>query len=67
MKSREILKAVTRAQLFLQAARAYLSAERTYADAHHIAPGPRSLPVESGGLRRSSLDLTRALAEVRRS
>jgi len=67
MKSRAILKAVTRAQLFIQSARAYLQAERTYTDAHHVAPGPRSLPVESGNLRRSSLDLTLALAEVRRS
>ena len=64
MKSKSILQAATRARLFLQAAEKYLAAERTYADAHHIAPGPRSLPVESGGLRRSSLDLTRALAEV---
>jgi len=67
MKSKSILQAATRARLFIQSAEKYLRAERTYADAHHIAPGPRSLPVESGGLRRSSLDLTRALAEVRRS
>ena len=67
MNSKQILKAATRARLFLQAAEKYLAAERKYADAHLVAPGARSLPVESGSLRRSSLDLTRALAEVRRS
>jgi len=66
MKSKEIIKAATRARLFIQAAEKYLAAERTYADAHLIAPGPRSLPVESGGLRRSSLDLTRSLSAMRK-
>jgi len=66
MKSKSILQAATRARLFIQAAEKYLRAERTYTDAHHIVPGPRSLPVESGGLRRSSLDLSRSLSQMRK-
>jgi len=65
MNSKQILKAATRARLFLQAAEKYLAAERKYADAHLVVPGDRALPVESGALRRSSLDLSRQLSTMR--
>lgn len=48
-------------------ARRFLARWRDYRVAMRNAGGNYACPVESGALRRASLDLTRALAAMRRS
>jgi hypothetical protein len=60
MNINEVLKAINEAQRFINKADAYIEAERGKSASYLI------IPKESGALRRSSMDLTRALAELRK-
>jgi len=66
LKPINIKKAVAEARRFLSAVDALDKAapERFAKDRHHIPLD--GLPKESGAVRRASMDLTRALAEMRK-
>ena len=59
MKIQSIADAQIKAQVFLRAAKAYVDRKANDKDAEFGCK-------ESGALRRASLDLTRALAEMRK-
>ena len=59
MNTERILDAVVEAQTFIDRARELVEARK------QVEYG--TLPKESGALRRASMDLTRALAEMRRA
>lgn len=58
MDTKRILDAVVEAQNFIDRARVLIEARKTEPDWLH--------PKQSGAVRRASMDLTRALAEMRR-
>jgi hypothetical protein len=60
MRKEAILDAKAEAKRFLNRVKEYEEVER-------LRPGWQANPMESGALRRSSMDLTRALAFMRRS
>jgi hypothetical protein len=60
MKLEKIKEAQSEAKRFLKRAEVYLKAEKEKVCEYNM------IPKESGALRRSSLDLTRALADIRK-
>jgi len=62
MNPTEIRKAVAEAKLFIKRANAALAIVRKIGDFDYLDGGK-----ESGALRRSSMELTRSLADMRRA
>lgn len=60
MNDAKVREAISEAKRFIKAAEAYRRAEAEKAEPWHTTPK------ESGAVRRASMDLTRALAEMRK-
>lgn len=60
MNQTGVKKAISEAERFIAAAREYLLADHTKKESWN------GIPKESGACRRASLDLTRALSEMRK-